>query len=144
MTLFRFLVTFCLTVAAGLLGFMINDRQPPLIRYYGRITPDNPLPGADINVTWEVRKNRDCPGVIYRRIIDSHGVVYDFAPVESLYTLAANTKEFSRLFKLPAQIAPGPAEYFATNKLVCNPLHNFWPILVDMPSIKFNIATPPN
>jgi len=82
--------------------------------------------------------------MVYRRIVDSHKIVWEFEPFASEYTrakkLSAIERKLEMSFMLPRGISSGPAEYFAVVKLECNWLHKFWPIVVDEPTILFTIG----
>jgi hypothetical protein len=125
---------------AGVLFYMATDRDPPFQRGPGRIFPVNPLPGSAVEVEWEGKRIRDCDGYVYRKIIDSHGVVFSIEGVPVTYFKTRNPDPLVRYFRLPVGAAPGPAKYIATTHYYCNPLHRWWPIVVETPQIDFNLA----
>lgn len=142
----RIIIAVVASVTAGTLGYMVGDRQPPLVRYWGMIMPENPPAGSEVDVHWDIQWFRRCPGKVYRKIIDSHKVIWDFEPFDTMYTRAKKVNEKDRRIELgltlPKGAASGPAEYFAIVRLKCNWLQEIWPIVVDTPTIKFNIGDP--
>lgn len=143
----RVVIAAVASIAAGALGYMVGDRQPPLIRYWGVILPENPPAGSEVSVQWDIQWFRPCTGKVYRQIVDSHKVIWDFEPFDTMYTRAKKITETNRRIELnltlPKGIALGPAEYFAVVRLKCNWLQEIWPIVVDTPTIKFNIVESP-
>jgi len=138
----KWVIFVCAAIASATVGFMTADRAIPFVRYHGTITPENPMPGSAVTITWEGQRYRDCPGTVYRRIVDSHNVPHSYDPVVAVYAKTENPDPMARTFKLPAGIAPGPAVYIATTYFVCNPVHLLWPIVVSTPVIHFTIADP--
>jgi hypothetical protein len=136
----RLFVAAVLVALSAYGGHMVSDREIPFVRYSGEIAPLDPAPGDTVVVTWHGHRYRDCPGVVYRRITDSHGEVHNLAAVGAVYSETSNPDPLPRTFRLPAHIASGSAEYVATTVFYCNPLHQIWPIVVDTPPIAFTIA----
>jgi hypothetical protein len=139
----------CRIVASATLGlasvvfYMAIDRDPPFERGAGKIMPENPPPGATVEVIWQGTRKRDCDGYVYRKIIDSHGVVFTIEGIPVSYAKTMNPDPLIRYFRLPVGLAPGPAKYIATTHYYCNPLHRWWPIIVETPHLDFIIAPPP-
>lgn len=128
--------------------WMVFDRYPPYVRLDGIITPESPAPGDFVSVNWTIKVHRNCTPTprrnITRRVVDATGKHHDYEPIEGVYGLSPDPSggALSRSFQLPAFIASGPAIYKSSATFACNPLHTFWPIVVDTPDIKFTIAQP--
>jgi hypothetical protein len=125
---------------SGWIGVMVGDRELPIVRYSGVMTPDGPTPGSRVRVSYIVKYNRTCPATVTRTITDSTGTLWRLSTADAEYTVG---NELSRSFFLPVGIAWGPAEYRATVSYVCNPLQNAWPIVSVGPVVRFNVAPPP-
>lgn len=137
-------VAFAVCVAVvGPLVYMAADRDPPFQRGNGRILPENPIPGSPVEVEWQGKRIRDCDGYVFRKIVDSHGIVFTVEGVPVSYARTKNPEPLVRYFRLPVGIAPGPAKYIATTHYYCNPLHRWWPIVVETPHLDFNVAELP-
>lgn len=124
----------------GPIAYLALDRASPYDRQFGYILPSNPKAGDRVAVHWTGERKRSCFGVVHRQIVDSHGVVYAFEAVTAVYAEARPTIQLVREFSLPAQISAGPAVYRSVTRFVCNPIQNFWPIIIAGPDVLFNIA----
>jgi hypothetical protein len=128
--------------------WMLLDRAPPYIVTGGKIEPENPAPGSQISVLWEVKSVRSCPASprqsVTRTIVDSKNVRHDYAPVEALYGKGTQGHpEIKRTVELPASIPPGPARYSSIACYACNPLQQLWPVCITMPEILFEVMESP-
>jgi hypothetical protein len=114
----------CRIVASATLGiasvvfYMAIDRDPPFVRGAGKIMPENPLPGATVEVIWQGTRKRDCDGYVYRKIIDSHGVVFTIEGIPVSYAKTNNPDPLVRYFRLPVGLAPGPCEIYRDDALL--------------------------
>lgn len=130
-------------VIVGGLFWMAIDRDPPFIRTYGEVIPENPRPGQWVAVKWHVKGSRWCPGTLQRQIIDSHDVVWtlDKEPI-AFGTRIPVSPDFVRRFQIPPVAWPGRAVYRVTTAYQCNPLHRWWPVVTTGPDVVFEIAPP--
>jgi hypothetical protein len=128
------------TFLFGPVVYMLADRDPPFAFIRGEIVPDNPSPGESISVIWYANITRRCDGIVHRRIIDSHGVIFNFTSVPALYRYSPDIAKFARTFPLPAGIAQGWAEYAPDVFYWCNPLQKLWPIHGKAPALKFFVT----
>ena len=126
--------------------WMATDTQPPFLLISAHIVPDNPRPGDEIAVAWNVKVNRVCDGTVERRIVDSHGVMWAYSPVASVRPDQIQAGHpLLRPFRLPEHISSGPAFYSAELCYACNPLQRIWgPFCIRTMSVPFNVsaATP--
>jgi hypothetical protein len=114
----------CIVIASGVvsgyLGYTLGDRAVPFVQQWAEVSPKNVEPAQEIVVTWHGLRARDCPGTVYRQIVDACHEVHTLAPVEAIRTGKDKIANLTRVFRLPAHIAMGPAVYSASTDFVCN------------------------
>lgn len=128
------------------LTFMWLDNVPPLSITHTAMFPSVVRAGDSVSITWTATETRACDGIIHRRFVDSAGVIFEIAPVPSIYrgTLGPN-KTFSREVRIPSGMAPGPAVYGGVRRYWCNPLQRALQgilgaeIVLPSPIIKFTV-----
>ena len=133
------------------LGIMAGDRADPFVRYGGEIYPANPQPDSQVTIKWTGHRWRECEGEVWRTITDKDDKVHTFAPTPVEYTHTQNPDIMPRTFTLPIAVPPGRATYKAVAKFRCplpftsiiNPMHYIFPIIVDRPTVDFNVGEPP-
>lgn len=130
---------FCLLCVAPI-SYMLLDRTPPMAYENGFIVPPVAAPGELVTVTWRTHVERSCTGTVHRKLIDSQGVVWDFEPTETASFESRTHVQLSRDFKVPYAVAYGVTKYRVVIRWVCNPLHNWWPVVVQTPVLFFTIA----
>jgi len=114
---------FSFIVAAPVVA-MLADNTPPIIVVNTEMHPPQVVAGQTVRVTWTAREFRACDGVVNRRFIDSAGVIFDTAPIPTVYRrqLSGGGRSFSREIQIPSGMSPGPAIYTGTRRYWCNPL----------------------
>lgn len=133
------------TIVFTPLTWFMMDREPPYERVSGEILPPDPKPGDYVEVSWQIKVNRQCRRDqrrnVTRTIIDSIGKITDFDAVEGVYGGGRFTEgdTLNRGFYLPQTIDPGPAIYKSTACFACNPIQYLWPICISHPHINFTI-----
>lgn len=124
------------------------DRAPPIEIVSGSITPNPAAPGDTIDVQLVVREYNACSGTVFRRIIDSAGIVhaYDETPATYRWVIprSADNKPvvFSRTLVLPKTLAQGPAKYSPIVRWWCNPIQWLFPVQITQTPIDFEIGSP--
>lgn len=124
----------------GWLFWQVTDRNPPFKRHHGEIVPANPLPGQEVDVVWDAEFVRDCSGIIIRTIMDAKGDIWTPPASVARYADRKIPRQTLSTFKLSPNIACGPAIYKADARYICNWTQYWWPIHVDQPVVKFNVA----
>lgn len=129
--------------------WMVMDRDPPYRFEQVEISPADAVQGSEIHITFTVRPNRaPCsPGLVYREfkeVASSRLFIYD--PILRSEAPALVNNSFTRISKLPIDIAPGPALYRGMACYTCNPIHSWlrWPVCVTTPNVQFNILDKTN
>jgi hypothetical protein len=120
------------------------DREPPYDVIGGVISPDNPMPGQEITIVWDVKVERACPlsmrSSVQRTVVDSKGVKHDYSKVAAMFDSATTGATITRNVQLPENLAPGPATYSSVACYSCNPMQEYWPVCVHTPEVHFNVA----
>lgn len=128
-------------VGAGALGFMINDRTPPIsYEGAGAMSPSVPA-GGTIEVEFKVYRDRICQALAKRYLLDASGTKFAIPS----YTVGLSTfvgrETYRRKIEIPAAAAVGPAQYQVELEYYCNPIHRLgWPIMVNTPVVNFEIT----
>ena len=118
------------------------DRRPPLT--IGEPTVDHVVvtPGSELDVTWPQEWHRACRGEVARQIVTEHGAITQFKhfmvdPPEKLD--GGDILVTSRMY-VPRTEPTGNATLNSTISFSCNPLQDYWPIVVKAPSIKIKVV----
>lgn len=117
------------TVVAPL-TFMLLDRAEP-VTVHSTIFSGDLRPGGTAVITWDATATRACEGTVRRRVIDSTGVVFEYDEQTTVIRPQGELgrRRYSREFQLPKNIAPGVAIHSVVVRYVCNPIHQWWPIV---------------
>jgi hypothetical protein len=137
------------TIIGGLvvapLTFWIVDREPPIYRYDGKMTPNLVQGGDWVTIEWNIRAVRNCEewppnrGVT-RVIIDSTGKLHDMEPTTAIAGKAESSKEeIKRRVRLPMGMTDGPARYRSVACFKCNWTQRWLPVCVSSPEIPFTV-----
>lgn len=121
------------------------DRRSPVTLFprLATILPNPAPPGSLISITWTVRAERACAGEIIPRVIDSGGIVHEYAHIPTVYhaIMDGNPGTFTKQIQLPNVIMAGPARYEAVVIRWCNQVqHWLWPIIDPPFPIHFEIS----
>jgi hypothetical protein len=123
--------------------WMLMDRTPPYTFEHVEVSPDNVVQGGEIEITFIIKQNRPpCdPGLIYREYKGATGQIHVFDPIQRSRSPTVVDNKFTRVGRIPAQIAPGPAVYRGSACYTCNPLQSWlrWPVCVRTPDVEFNV-----
>lgn len=128
---------------------MIADSATPVVVIRTDMEPSKVAAGQGVRVTWVARELRACDGEVNRRFVDSAGVIFDVAPVPTVYRaqLESGARSFSREIHIPAGMALGPAEYGGTRRYWCNPLQRLFrglfgiEIVLPVAPVKFTVVS---
>lgn len=129
---------FCLFVVAPV-TYLVTDRDVPFDRKSGEILPANPKREQVVEVIWEAVFHRYCEGTVERFVEDSKGDIWRLPSSATRYQRTSPRQRLSE-FVVPKYAACGPATYQVIARYSCNWTQEWWPIQVDKPVIKFNIA----
>lgn len=133
-------------MVAAPITFMWLDNTEPIRITHVSMSPAEVLAGQSVRITWEATEIRACNGIIHRRFIDSAGVIFEIAPVPSVYRdVLGGHKTFSRDITIPSGMAPGPAIYGGVRRYWCNPLQRLFEglfgfeIKIPSPAVRFTV-----
>lgn len=124
---------------------MAADRQLPT-EYIGKpiVVPDPVEDGGRVIVKLPVKRNRSCPGVVQRTLLDARTdeVVAFYDPVPSAYPHPMGAEQqLPKTFELPPGL-PARVRYTSEVCFSCNILQNWFPICTTVPSVTFNVIQP--
>ena len=129
--------------------YMLIDREPPYIRKDGRVIPEEPYPGDEIEISWDIQTIRVCnpssPRNVTREIVDKTGAIWSYDYFPSVYgreSAKGDPNQLNRVFTLHPSTAPGLATYRSSACFACNMLQYAWPVCVNRPDIKFTVRDP--
>ena len=130
-------------VIIGPIMWWLADRFPPYSLRDGVLKPNPARPGDEVDIEWTLELTRSgCTGFFQRVIIDSHGGLWSFAPMQSIFVNLKpgkyRTHSFNRIL-LPRGIASGVAEIVTVTTYYCNPVHYVWPLVEEQPRLKLRI-----
>ena len=132
----------------GYIGFLATDRAEPTPVLNKYIIPTILHPGQVGTIHYTIRIERDCPGVVHRRLVDSLGVVFDLTDIPTVERVdipLGSKFEFAREVPMPFGVAGGPIQYRAHTVHWCNWLQEWlWPIDKGVDVIDFKIDRGPN
>lgn len=123
---FRIRVFFAVVfaVVAGVLSFLMADTKQPFefIEEGSYIVPPAGKAGEQMTVYWNGKRNRYCPGLVHRKLVDPNtGVVlavYD--PIPASFTDNTVAGMVVRNFTLPRTLQSGPVGYQVSLTFTCN------------------------
>ena len=114
------------------------DREPP-VQILKMIEVTDAAPGEVVHMRIAVRRDtsRQCTVESNRQIIDGDGYKW---PLDNVYLTpsqivaddAASPGETRIAFVVPLGAQPGPATWQTVLHYVCNPIHQVWPIKVEI------------
>ena len=112
------------------------DRREPVTIGAPEVAMINVVPGSPVDVHWTQDWHRSCSGVVERTLVTQHGEIKTFKkfvvdPPSPLRTVAATSQMY-----VPHNTPPGEATLNSTISFSCNPLQDYWPIVVKAPPIK--------
>jgi hypothetical protein len=125
------------------------DNVEPVSITHTEMIPSDVRPGQTVRLSWAANEHRSCDGLVHRRFVDSGGVIFELAPVPTIYrTAVAHNKVFSRDIQIPSGMASGPAWYGGVRRYWCNPLQRLlqgwlgFEILMPVAPVRFNVLPP--
>jgi hypothetical protein len=124
------------------------DRTPPYTRSGGMIVPAPPeteiVRGRSVQVMYDVKIWRRCPGKVTRHIIDGATIDHDYASKEALvFGQAKDDPVFRQEFILPMSTPQAVAndwQYYADIDYYCNWTQHIYPIKERTPTINFRVV----
>jgi len=122
---------------------MVLDRRAVLTIHSVSSSPEVVAPGGIIFLSWEATEHRNCSGIVYRRIVDSKGTVFNMAPVPTVYhdLMVLTPRRFSTSFNVPIGMATGPAKYISNTERWCNVLQeHIWPLAGPQFTVSFMVG----
>jgi hypothetical protein len=126
------------TAVCALLIFVFDPRPPVEIDKV-EIDPQRVEAGSDINIMVTMRVRRQCDGHLVRQLVsDEPGhptQVYDTVPAV-IPTVNGETQTLDRAVHIPHGFSRGSATYRARFIFHCNPINEWWPIVVPIPDAK--------
>lgn len=142
----HFIIAAIMICIAGPFGWFMFDRESPVaIIEQTDLTSTVPA-GSYLEYKQVILRDRLCDTTITRRLIDGAGVLHQFEPVHSATggSLAWPDPE-TRIIRvqIPDNTNPGDATLQVSASFKCNPIHNFWPINVQLPDHRFTITRNP-
>lgn len=126
----------------GVLGHWALDRSPPFIQKH--LDPIAPVhAGEEVIISADVERQhkRSCSATVFRELLDGNGILHspfvEKAALSAESIKAQDTREPNKLrraFPLPDTLPAGKTSILSHLAYRCagNPLHAFWPILIDL------------
>ena len=133
---------FVLAALGGWVGWMALDDLLPTeyLEEGAKIVPNPVEDGGRVRVLIKVKRNRMCPGTVYRTLRNAETgkieAVYD--PVPSMQASMMGDLMVTKTFELPEGLPP-LMKYQARICFHCNLLQNLRPICTDAPDIFFRV-----
>ena len=129
-------VVAAIIAAAILYGF---DRREPVTIGAPEIATVEVAPGSPVDVHWTQDWHRSCSGVVERTLVTQHGEIKTFKkfvvdPPSPLKSVAATSQMY-----VPHNTPAGVATLTSTISFSCNPLQDYWPIVIKAPPIKITV-----
>ncbi len=111
------------------------ERDPPVSDFRQAEVPVA-HPGKPVNIDVRMKADvaRECDLEYYRYLIDAKGNRFDIRGTQimdkyMLYMLQKeNPDEIKISLQVPSGVSPGRARLITVERFTCNPLHNIWPI----------------
>jgi len=132
------------TGIGGWLGYLVSDREPPVVITKTEVLTPSVNPGGQLRVRYHLRRFRECGSETTRLIRDASETHFGLDPSSTPYSQGVVGEEAYNLpLLIPRSAAQGPAEYRVRTIWICNPLHHIWPIKGEMRIVRFEIRGPP-
>lgn len=133
-------------LAAGVLGTMVADRDPPIETHSATVTNPEVLPGEMLVIRYKVNRTRSCFVQFSRTLRDSaspvHRVVLpDMIRYPGADPLGEDT--YVSVVPIPENFSPGPAVYSTVALYQCNIVHALWPIVTPPRDLHFRVQKLP-
>lgn len=107
------------------------------------ILPTSAMGNDQMIVSWHVRVNRHCPGVVRRELFDPRvggAILAMYDAQASIDTIdGLGDQQINRTFLLPRAMPPGRTAYRSKLEFWCNPLQRLWPIRYETPALEFEV-----
>lgn len=140
-----FLVSTMIGLALVPITYWALDNVRPYLFYVEEsyILPTTASGNDQMIVSWKVKVNRQCEGLVRRELFDPRPggallAIYDAQPAHKT-TMPLGEGQFNRTFLLPKQMQPGKVGYRARLEYWCNPLQRIWPIQYNTPELFFEV-----
>lgn len=127
------------SIVAGFWVLWLADRSDPA-RLIGRelLTP-TVSPGGQIIMSMDVNRLRYCSVSVQRFLVDGARVRHVLPILFREVSGKLGREHFNTVVNIPPSAAPGDAVYQSIATYVCNPVQNYWPIVVPSPDLHFRI-----
>ena len=129
-------------ISLSLFGYWFADREQPMQALTGTFVGwDENIPRRG-HVVWKGIPKRSCPGTVYRYIVDGEIVILPPRTIEYKGPIENDNNDITTVnayFDLPERIKHD-ASYKIRIEYECNPLHEYFPIIVAPSEIKFKLA----
>lgn len=134
------LALFVAIVVAALPIYWATDREPPVVRAAGFVIPSDAAPGQHVETRFVIVKLRqDCSLTIQREFVDACGIIHRQVPFDAGYQNTPAPFVGARELMIPRGMCRGPAMFTSTVFGICNPIHNWWPVIQSEPPVHFNV-----
>lgn len=134
-----------LCIGAGVLGFWLSERTPPIDIYDVDLLTPIVRPGGDLKVRYYVYRRDNCRTKFQRTYRDSEGVRYALEDVDIwLSPSPLGRDEYVSLIPISPRASQGQAKFRAITVYVCNPVHLVWPIVQTPQEVLFKIEGDPD
>lgn len=129
-------------ISLTLFGWWFADRQQPMEALTGTFVKWDEKTPRRGHVVWKGIPVRSCPGIIYRYIVDGEIVILPPKVLEYHGPIDNPEKDIRTIpatFDLPERVKHD-ASYRIRILYKCNPLHEYFPIIVAPPDVPFELA----
>lgn len=134
----------------GLWGWAIIDRTPPL-QYLSSIEAKVDADDRLLTLRWMIRRERYCPGNVYRILkAEIGGTIYlstagidvnADSPEQQAARIGTTYPGRETVVELPRSVG-GHVEFHNRIEAWCNPMQEWWPIVVESPVVSFELPKP--
>lgn len=121
------------------LGVMTIDRDPPVIMVDRVLETHYVTRGSTLKYRNIVNRKRICSAHIERFLNDGQNYRHQLPSTTATYIGPLGIMTYGQTLEIPRLAHSGDAELHVTVNYVCNPLHNWYPIVVRNPPLKFTI-----
>jgi hypothetical protein len=127
------------------LGYWATDRNLPLDHLSGRFDGWDAQEPHTALMTWIGNRDRICPGKIFRWVFADHPYnlqPLDLPPPGAADQLGARGVVFTVRVPIPDEAfrtAKDTLSYHVRLVWQCNPLHQYWPLVLDPPEISIPV-----
>lgn len=128
---------------AGVLGWWIAQRTPPVDLIEWELLTPVVRPGQDLKVRYSVLRRESCETRYQRTYRDGEGARFVLDEHILISTGPMGRDSYVSLVTISHRAVQGDATFRGVIMYNCNPVHSIWPIVQVLPPVKFRIEGDP-